>query len=631
MNLVTHSAHQVNKHRGKSCLLSNRQGDSRGVIARLLNTNSLNMVVQPIVDMATGTIYAHESLVRGPRDSPHHSPDVLLKIAKSEGSLIEFEIACVVKALEHWSVNGHDRLIFINISASALAHSYRGETISAIIASIEHFGIALRNVIFEITEQEHILDVPDFISIASTLHSAGLRFALDDFGDGRSSLRLWAELAPDIVKIDKYFTKDIANSSAKVKTIRALMQMADNFDCALVAEGIETAQDLHVLRDMGIQLGQGYFLGMPQDKPLQNVGEGSRAVFSVTRETALSGQTSTLQKIRLNESLVIRAPALTREATNAEVVQIFADNPSFHALAVVEGAYPVAIIGRSEILTQSAKPFFMELFGKKSCMGHANMSPRTVELDQDVQDLIGILTSQDQRYQADGFIYTKNGHYVGMGTGQHLVKLVTDSRLETAKHANPLTSLPGNIPISAHINRLIESESDFVVAYADLANFKPFNDYYGYWQGDEVIKLVAATVLMHLDRAIDFVGHIGGDDFLLVFQSKDWHARLCKAIEEFNLAAVRLHDDCAIKAGGIETEDRDGTKRFFPMTTLYAGVVHAQHGPYKTASDVSGAAAAARHQAKKDGVTIYIKETPADMAQWLSGPHPVNTSYQTIE
>ncbi|MEI8170665.1 MAG: EAL domain-containing protein [Rhodoferax sp.] len=618
MHLVTNLARQYSNKLTGSNLYDIRQCDPTGVIARLINDNSLDIVWQPIVNMLNGSIFAHEALVRGPKDSIYYSPNALLKIARSEDSLVEFEIACVVKALENWADKRHGGQIFINVSSSALTHNYRGKTVGAITSSIKHFGISPEEVIFEITEYEHILDIPDFISIASMLHSAGLRFALDDFGDGCSSLRLWSELAPDFVKIDKYFTQDISTNASKVKTVKALMQMADNFECALIAEGIENAQDLRVLRDLGIQLGQGYFLGRPQPKPLHAVEEEALSIFSGRPISKLPCQPSAPQKITLRESMIIIPPSLTREDSNAEVVKIFADNPGFHALAVVEGGFPVAIIAREELLTQSAKPYFNELFGKKSCMRHANINPRTVELDQDVQDLIGILTSQDQRYQSEGFIYTKNGRYVGMGMGEHLAKLVSESRLEVAKHANPLTSLPGNIPISTHINHLLKRKGNFVVAYADLANFKPFNDFYGFWQGDEVIKLVAATMLRHLDDALDFVGHVGGDDFLLVFQSEDWHARLSKGIDEFNLAVVKLHDEDAIRAGGILAEDRDGTKRFFPMTTLYAGVVHVHNGPYKSASEVSSAAATARHLAKKEGVNIYINDVPARMAQWIS-------------
>jgi len=262
--------------------------------------------------------------------------------------------------------------------------------------------------------------------------------------------------------------------------------------------------------------------------------------------------------------MVIPARAVSPQTTVAEVVQILLANASWHALAVVDGTLPIGIIGRTEMLSQASKPYFAEVFGKRSCLRYANMSPRVIEIDQDVRDLVGILTSEDQRYLSEGFIYTENGQYAGIGQGEHLVRLVTESRVEAARHANPLTFLPGNIPISEHLARLLDRKSSFTVAYADLANFKPFNDYYGYWQGDEAIKLVATTLLKHLDRKLDFLGHVGGDDFLIIFQSLDWFERLTAAIAEFNRTVVALHDAEAIKSGGIWSEDRHGIKRFFP-------------------------------------------------------------------
>jgi GGDEF domain-containing protein len=120
----------------------------------------------------------------------------------------------------------------------------------------------------------------------------------------------------------------------------------------------------------------------------------------------------------------------------------------------------------------------------------------------------------------------------------------------------------------------------------------------------------------YLDSTLDFIGHIGGDDFLFVFQSEDWHMRLKNGIAAFNLAAMKLYDESAIQAGGIEGEDRDGAKRFFPMTTLYAGVVHAGNGAYKSASEVSEAASTARQLAKKGGVNVHIQEAAARLSNW---------------
>ena len=94
-------------------------------------------------------------------------------------------------------------------------------------------------------------------------------------------------------------------------------------------------------------------------------------------------------------------------------------------------------------------------------------------------------------------------------------------RIEAARYANPLTFLPGNIPISAHIDRLLQRDAGFHACYVDLNQFKPFNDQYGYWQGDEV--LVRGDGAGRRTRSATFSG-VGGDDFLVLFQRADWRA-----------------------------------------------------------------------------------------------------------
>ena len=135
---------------------------------------------------------------------------------------------------------------------------------------------------------------------------------------------------------------------------------------------------------------------------------------------------------------------------------------------------------------------------------------------------------------------------------------MTETRIEAARHANPLTFLPGNIPISLHIQRLLESGTEFVACYTDLNNFKPFNDHYGYWRGDQMIRLVARLATAHFEARSDFVGHVGGDDFMLIFQSSNWLQRCKNIVDEFAREAITLFDDSARLAGGIQAEDRHG-------------------------------------------------------------------------
>jgi diguanylate cyclase (GGDEF)-like protein len=222
-----------------------------------------------------------------------------------------------------------------------------------------------------------------------------------------------------------------------------------------------------------------------------------------------------------------------------------------------------------------------------------------------VDELVGILTSQDQRYLSDGFIVTENGHYVGLGTGDQLVRSVTETRIESARHANPLTFLPGNIPISQHIERLLKKKSNFFACYADLNNFKPFNDYFGYWRGDEMIRLLARVAMEQCDAQRDFLGHVGGDDFILLFQSEDWRVRSEKLVEAFNERALELFDAPTREAGGIHAEDRHGVPRFFPCTTVSIGAVAIDASQYVRAEEVANLAALAKHDAKSKGLGVY--------------------------
>lgn len=581
----------------------------RGPLAGLMRSNGLYPVFQPIVSLRDGSIYSHEALIRGPQDTLLHAPDALLAAAAQESLNFEFENFCVTVALERWGALRESGRLFVNISAEVLVQVLKHCGRDALMELISGFGVLPRMLVLEITEYERVSDMDYLASVVREIRSAGVSLALDDFGDGRSSLRLWSQLKPEFVKIDKYFTKDISQHGEKLKTIQALQQIAAIFDTSLVAEGIETEDDLRVLRDLGIAYGQGYFLGRPAPLPREQIEAKALdvmldrrvAVFPELRRASNAGSLSRLA--------VVEAPAVGLSTTNDELATLFLVHTKLHAVAVIDGTRPVGIINRSHFMDEYSKLYYREVWGRKPCMVHANLEPRLIERDHNVDELIGILTSDDQRYLADGFIVTDNGRYEGLGTGEQLVRSVTETRIEAARHANPLTFLPGNIPISQHIERLLNSGVEFVACYADLNNFKPFNDQYGYWRGDEMIRLVARLALAHCDPQRDFVGHVGGDDFIILYQSADWELQCQQIVTEFAERAIALFDMSAREAGGIHAEDRHGVSRFFPLTTISIGAVKIQCDEFSCAEQVASAAALAKHDAKTHGEGLLIRDT----------------------
>ncbi|WP_082606959.1 phosphodiesterase [Acidovorax sp. Root275] len=587
-------------------LLSPAARHGTGPLAQLMRAGGLHCVFQPLADLREGSVYAHEALIRGPQDTPLHTPDALLELARSEHILQDFELLCVFTALQQWGEQEAPGRVFVNISADALVHGVALVGAPMLGETVRSFGVSARMLVLEITEHERVTDMPQLRQAIKAVHACGARMALDDFGDGRSSLRLWSEVKPDFVKIDKYFIRDISNQPENLQMLQAIKGIAHVFGTKLIAEGIETRDDLRALRDLDVPYGQGWLLGRPARAPREAVDGPALDVMQDRRVAVLPYLGQTARPGILRSLLVVQAPTAAPATSNDAVAAIFHQHTDLHALAVVDGTRPVALINRQQFMNHYATLYFREVHGRKSCLAFANHAPRVVELDCDVDQLVGILTSQDQRYLNDGYIVTDNGRYLGLGTGDQLVRAVTETRIEAARHANPLTFLPGNIPISLHMQRLLESGTEFVACYADLNNFKPFNDHYGYWRGDQMIRLVARLATAHCDARRDFVGHVGGDDFMLIFQSSNWLQRCKNIVDEFAREAVTLFDDGARLAGGIHAEDRHGVRRFFPCTTLAIGAVRITPGRFRHAEEVANLAAVAKHEAKQAATGVVL-------------------------
>jgi EAL domain-containing protein (putative c-di-GMP-specific phosphodiesterase class I)/GGDEF domain-containing protein len=594
---------------GKQGLAEGSAGHQVMTVQEIMACGLLTMHFQPLGRLRDGEVFGHEALVRGPKGHVLGTPDALFAAAHEQGVNFDLEVHCVKLALQSWAQQGMRGRLLVNLSASSLAAVMAHPVAHGIRSLVKNLGLVTSRLVVELTEHERVENLPHLQHAIAIIREYGAQLALDDFGDGRSSLRLWAELKPDYVKIDKYFAKDIAAHPEKVQTITALKRIAETFGTQMVAEGIETTQELRVLRDLGIELGQGYLLGRPQADLAAVLLPEAKEVICSREISVLPSKTRSGRSDFTVGEIIQRVQPLAADATHKDAAMRFQDDETLKGMAVVkDDGVPIGLISRQSFYNQYSKPYFKELYGIRSCLLFANPQPMRLESHMGLDELTDVLTSEDQRYLTEGFIITKDGAYLGMGTGERLVRAVTELRIEAARHANPLTFLPGNIPLTLHISRLLNSGSEFVACYADLNHFKPFNDYYGYWRGDEMIRLLANTLQAHCDVRRDFIGHVGGDDFVILFQSEDWYARIESAVSVFNNKALSLYDEPACQQGGIEAEDRDGVMRFFPLTTLSAGVIQVPPGTFTRAEMVASAAAAAKHKSKLAQGGVYVDQ-----------------------
>ncbi|WP_017334470.1 EAL domain-containing protein [Burkholderia stagnalis] len=598
--------------------------------ARLIADRALAAVFQPIVDLGSGTVIAYEGLIRGPRGTDLEPPAALFAQAAREGETVALEHAAALTCLDAFAALGCDGKLFLNFSAGAIVQLAREREHARVL--LERAQIAAERIVIELTEQHASPDLAHVGPAVATLRDAGIQFALDDYGTANASMNLWLRLHPDVVKIDRFFIHDIARDPLKFEAVKAMQHFAHASGAKLIAEGIEHERDLIVVRDMGIGCVQGFLLGRPLAQPARVVAPAARDAIRARHIAVFPGATRAARPNgTIAAKMLVAAPALPRDATSNEVLDLFNRMPELHAVALVEHERPVALVNRRGFIDRFALPYHREVFGKKPCLQFANDAPLMIENATSVEQLAMLLANNDQRYLADGFVITEHGRYVGLGTGESLVRAVTEMRIEAARYANPLTFLPGNIPISAHIDRLLERDAGFHACYVDLNQFKPFNDQYGYWQGDEVLKYAATVLAGCCDPQRDFLGHVGGDDFLVLFQSDDWHARAAAAIGRFNEGAQRFYTQADHRAGGLRGEDRHGNPAFFGFVTMAIGAVGVPAGAYRAirygSDEIASVAALAKRRAKQQPDGLAVVDLDAGRAALLARGEPPATPH----
>ncbi|MDN2672086.1 GGDEF domain-containing protein [Janthinobacterium sp. SUN026] len=571
----------------------------------ILAGRKLSALFQPIIHMHSGDIIGYEGLIRGPSDSPLHAPMNLFKVARAHDLTLEVEHLCRQVVLERFAELQLPGKLFLNVSPECLLlrNARHGETLEY----IEHIGINPDRVIIELTENQPTYDYELMREAVLHYRNMGFQIAIDDLGEGFSSLRLWSELRPEYVKIDMHFIQGINNDPVKLQFVRSIQEIAEKSGTLVIAEGIEAQTELLVLRDLGVAFGQGYHLGRPNAVPARALP--AEVVQALGRNgVAVYPQRSSLEKNGASiRKLLHRVAAVSPEKNNNEVYDIFLKDPKLMIIPVVDDGVPLGLISRFEMIDHFARPYQRELYGKKSCSLFMDATPLIADHETSLQELSYTMVQSSAHHLFNGFIITEHGRYLGMGTGHDLMREITQMQINAARYANPLTQLPGNVPINEHIDRLLHSGSRFWVCYCDLDHFKPFNDVYGYRKGDDVIQLTGEILSSHCDPNRDFIGHIGGDDFMILFQSEDWEARCQAMLDDFAAAILAYYSTSDCERGGYISEDRQGKKVFYSLISLSLGVIKVEAHQYYTHHQIATQAAEAKKQAKKiHGNSLFL-------------------------
>ncbi len=587
-------------------------------LSRIIEKREIRSLFQEVVDCRRRGVFGYEALIRGPAESPLHLPLNLFAAARAFDRSQELELLAIDTVLAAFSARAMPGCVFLNASPASFLHfqaqlEYLGDALS-------RYGIESGSVVLELTEESAMRDYDSMRRAVVSIRDLGCRIAMDDLGAGYSSLRTWAEIRPDFVRLDRYFVANVDRDPLKVEFLRSIIDIAHAGQSAVIAEGIESAGECRELAQLEVEYLQGFYFGEPAEQPPPPDRERIDALLGVEEHDEYETADGVLAGRLLREP-----PSVSPATPVPELLRLFSENEEQTAIAVVEAGHPVGIVRRSQLFVLLSKPDHMERYAARDAAAVMERHPPSVDVGLRLEQVSHLLTANSKMRLEYDFILTRQGRYAGMGKTLDLLKRLTEQQVRRARSANPLTALPGNGPIDDCMDRMLRSGERFCACYIDLDNFKPFNDFYGFAKGDDVLIHMAQLLSRHAAPSRDFVGHIGGDDFVVIFRSPDWQDRVRAMIRDFSREMPAYYSAEHRAAKGISTEDRYGVRRHFPLLSVTTAAVWSDCQPFHSAEEIAAVLSDVKHEAKKiDGCGALL--LTADGLQDFGGPRAVAAS-----
>jgi EAL domain-containing protein (putative c-di-GMP-specific phosphodiesterase class I)/GGDEF domain-containing protein len=476
-------------------------------VAALLD--HIRFAFQPLINLRTGGVVAVEALAR----PAGRSVDDLLRKAASQGRLVELDLRLASFAIA--AANQHDALVPLHVNVMT-------DTITHDCARLE----VLRDKLREAGRREHEVTVeigPGFgdleprrlLTGIDYLRACGFRIALDHLGAGNVPLSLVADAYPHIVKLTPSVVRGLTGRPGRLAMLESVHHLCESTESALLVDGVDTEQQLSLLRRHGIRLVQGDLLAPPSSKPATTIRvPGASAVVSSTGDWPID---RTMAGPRVTEFLS-PATMLPAEVTADEVRQVLADDPEIGGVVLVdEDDRPQHTIERNRFLLAVTGPYGYALHANKPA-SRLGDTPRLVTTSTTAAEALELITQSAQyRMHDDAIVVDGAGRCLGAVQAGHLIRGIAALKVEEAAALNPLTRMTGSDSIARDVARRIDDGEAFAVSWLDIDRFKVVNDTAGFSAGDNLIRGIGHCLT---DAAATLgsvhVGHLGGDDFLVV-------------------------------------------------------------------------------------------------------------------
>ncbi|MGW0835108.1 EAL domain-containing protein [Streptomyces prunicolor] len=450
------------------------------------STDTLRFAFQPVVNLTTGGVAGLEILVRP------ETGDILAEARRDP----ELDGRLAVLAVRAAARKETLLPLHINVFAGTLADL---GGLTPLHSAVREAGRLPWEVTIDIGPPYTHVPQRALLEAVSELRGQGFRICADGVGDGDVPLRLLTDLAPDLVKLD-------ASLLERPAAVRAMRTLCEQLGALLSVEGVETETQCATARSAGVQLAQGELFAPATRVPAVDVYVPPRGPGLAT--TPPSGPWV--------REFVRPAALLPDTASAGQVRALLTGSPDVSGVVLVDrDGVPVRSVHRSRFLLSMSGRYGHALYADRPAARLGDV-PRTVGVDATAWEVLDVVAVGDRdRTSDDVAVVDRYGRCVGVVRLADLVRTLAETRVEEAAGLNPLTRLPGSDAITGEVDRRIVDGRAFALSWLDVDHFKQVNDGAGFAAGDELIRSVGRA-LQQAATGHTRVGHIGGDDFLVL-------------------------------------------------------------------------------------------------------------------
>ena len=533
----------------------------------------LDYAFQPIIYFHTGKIYAVEALVRGVQDVDGlNCIDDLFDKAFNDDFLYELDLQLREKAISKFSnIDIENLKLFYNLDNRIIYNKKYSQGNTANI--LKKYNLDKNIICFELSEKGTAIEQNALSSMIQKYKESGYSIAIDDFGIGVSGLKLLYFSEANVIKLDRFFITNIDQDSKKKLFCSSIIEMAHIMGMSVIAEGIETIKEFYTCKDIGADFIQGYLAQHPtlNIKEIKNIYPD--IVTLINEDKRANGNASIdnefiepIEALNINSSLYSLFVHF-KEDTKNNFVPIVDEYENF-----------LGIIYESDIKKISYSQYGLSLAQNmtySSSLIKYIKPALNVEISWGIDKILEMynLKSKDSL----GIFITQSGKYIGFINLNSLLTLSYKRNIEIAMNQNPLTKLPGNNQIEKFIEKTFKKNQKVIthIIYFDFNDFKPFNDIYGFRQGDRAI-LIFSELLQKRYPKDTFIAHIGGDDFfvgLRDYENKKVLNLTQEVQKEFKSTAENIYKKIDKENGFIITKDRFNMERKFELLSVSSAII----------------------------------------------------------